>query len=64
MIIDLKNVLKNESAVAQTIFVKVPILIIRNHKNNEEENVFLHTNRSHTDYIINLLLDGTNNINF
>ena len=64
MVVDLEKVLKSESSVAQTIFVKIPVLIIRNHNKNQEPSVYLHANRSHAQYIINLLVDGTKNINF
>ena len=64
MIIDLDKVLDKETSVAQTIFIKVPILIIRNYKNNEQQSILLHANRSHAQYIIDLLLDGSKNINF
>ena len=64
MIIDLDKILDKELSVAQTIFIKIPILIIRNHKKNEEQSIYLHTNRSHTQYIIDLLVDGSQNIDF
>jgi len=64
MIINLDKVLNKESSVAQTIFVKVPILIVRNQNQNEKKNINLHTNRSHAQYIINLLIDGSKNIDF
>ena len=64
MIIDLDRVLNQESSVAQTIFIKVPVLIIKNHKKNEEQCINLHTNRSHAQYIIDLLIDGSKNISF
>jgi sarcosine oxidase subunit gamma len=64
MIIDLDKVLNKESSVAQTIFIKVPILIVKNHKKNEEQCVKIHSNRSHAQYIIDLLIDGSKNINF
>ena len=64
MVLDLDKILNKELSVAQTIFIKVPILIIRNHKKNEEQNIFLHTNRSHAQYIIDLLIDGSKNIDF
>ena len=64
MIIDLDKVLDQEGAVAQTIFIKVPVLIIRNHNKNEIQNINMHTNRSHAQYIINLLVDGSKNIDF
>ena len=64
MIIDLDKVMDKEFSVAQTIFIKVPVLIIRNHKKNEEQNINLYTNRSFAEYIINLLIDGSKNIDF
>ncbi|MDC6448282.1 sarcosine oxidase subunit gamma family protein, partial [Alphaproteobacteria bacterium] len=33
IILDIENILPNNSRIAQTIFVKIPILIIRNHPN-------------------------------
>ena len=64
MVIDLDSVLCKEYSVAQTIFIKVPVLIIRNHKENQQQCVSLHTNRSHAQYIIDLLIDGSQNIDF
>ena len=64
MVINLDEVLKKESSVAQTIFIKIPILIVRNHKDKEEPNIDIHTNRSHTNYLFNLLVNGTRNFNF
>ena len=64
MVINLDKVLKKESSVAQTIFIKIPILIVRNHKDKEEPSIDIHANRSHTSYLYNLLVDGTQNFNF
>ena len=64
MIIDLDKALKKESSVAQTIFIKVPVLITRNNLKNDEKSINLHTNRSHAQYIIDLLIDGSRNIDF
>ena len=64
MIIDLDKVLKKESSVAQTIFIKIPILIIRNFKKNDAPCIFVYANRSHAQYIIDLLIDGSKNIDF
>ena len=60
MILDIENILTNSSKVAQTIFVKIPILIIRNHDHIEKKNYDIHVNRSHTTYLRDLLLDGCN----
>ena len=60
MVIDIDKVLKNNSKVAQTIFVKIPVLILRNHNDQEKQSFDIHVNRSHTIYLRNLLLDGCN----
>ena len=64
MVIDLDKALNKESSVAQTIFIKVPVLIVRNHQKSKKQSINLHTNRSHAQYIINLLVDGSKNIDF
>jgi len=60
MILDIDKVLKDNSRVAQTIFVKIPVLIIRNHLNEEKQSFDIHVNRSHTNYLRALLIDGCN----
>ena len=64
MVINLHEVLKKKYSVAQTIFTKVPILIVRNYKDKEEPSIDIHANRSHASYLFNLLVDGTRNFNF
>jgi len=64
MVLDLENILFNNSKVAQTIFVKIPILIIRNHKEGFEESYDIHLNRSHTAYLRDLLVDGCDQLIF
>ena len=64
MVIDLDKVLNKESSVAQTIFIKVPVLIVSNHQKSKKQSITLHTNRSHAQYIINLIIDGSKNIDF
>ena len=60
MILDIDKALNDNSRVAQTIFVKIPVLIIRNHLNEEKQSFDIHVNRSHTNYLKALLLDGCN----
>ena len=60
LILDIENVLNSNLKVAQTIFVKIPILIVRNHKDQETQSFDIHLNRSHTNYLKDLLLDGCN----
>jgi sarcosine oxidase subunit gamma len=64
MVIDLDTVLQKETAVAQTLFIKVPILIVRNHKYSEKPSIDIHTNRSHAQYIYKILVDGSHNLDF
>ena len=60
LILDIDSILNSNSKVAQTIFVKIPILIVRNHKDRETQSFDIHLNRSHTNYLKDLLLDGCN----
>ena len=60
MILDIDKILRDNSKVAQTIFVKIPILIIRNHSKDQKQSFDLHINRSHANYLKELLLDGCN----
>ena len=60
MVLNIDDALGNNLKVAQTIFVKIPILIIRNHLNEEKQSFDIHVNRSHTNYLRDLLLDGCN----
>ena len=60
LILDIDSALNNNLKVAQTIFVKVPILIVRNHKDQDTQSFDIHINRSHTNYLKDLLLDGCN----
>ena len=60
MILDIEKILIDNSKVAQTIFVKIPILIIRNHLKDEKQSFDIHINRSHANYLKHLLLDGCN----
>ena len=55
--------MKDNLKVAQTIFVKIPILIIRNHLDQEKQSFDIHVNRSHATYLRDLLLDGCNQLN-
>ena len=65
LVLDLDKNLTNESSVAQTLFVKVPIILVRNTSNNEENTeIDLYMNRSHANYVYSLLVDGTKNLDF
>ena len=63
MVINLEEVLKTNYSVAQTIFVKIPVLIIRNNINDKTTSLDIHLNRSHTKYVYELLVDGCKILN-
>ena len=58
LVINLEKVLKTNYSVAQTIFIKIPILLIKNNRNNETTSIDIHLNRSHAKYVYELLIDG------
>ena len=63
LVLDLEKNLSNQLSCAQTLFVKVPILIVRNNKNDQIPEIDIFTNRSHAMYVYELLVDGTKNQN-
>jgi len=60
LVLDLEKNLSTDSSCAQTLFVKVPVLLVRNRYGA----IDIFTNRSHTNYIYNLIVDGTKNLDF
>ena len=63
LVINLEENLKTNYSVAQTIFIKIPILIIRNNSKNETTSIDIHLNRSHAKYVYELLIDGCKILN-
>ena len=63
LVINLEEVLKNNHSVAQTIFIKIPILLIRNNDGNEIASIDIHLNRSNAKYVYELLKDGCKILN-
>ena len=63
LVLDLEKNLSNDLSCTQTLFVKVPVLLVRNHDDGTPE-VDIFTNRSHSNYIYNLIVDGTKNLDF
>ena len=63
VVINLEEVLKTNYSVAQTIFVKIPILLIRNDSEKNTKSIDIHLNRSHAKYVYELLLDGCKILN-
>ena len=64
LVINLDNDFSKVTSAAQTIFVKVPVLLVRIHTKNEEPMIDIFTNRSHANYIFTLLVDGSKNLHF
>ena len=62
--LDLDNSLADSSSVAQTLFIKVPVLLMRHHEHNREPKIDIYTNRSHTNYVYKILVDGAKNLDF
>ena len=63
LVINLEEVLKNNYSVAQTVFIKIPVLLIKNNGDDEITSVDIHLNRSHAKYIYELLIDGCKILN-
>jgi len=64
LVADLDKILKSDYSIAQTIFIKIPVLIVRNNKSKDACSVDLHLNRSHAKYVYELLIDGSKNLSF
>ena len=62
--LNIENSLNSSSSVAQTLFTKVPVLLMRHHEHNTEPKIDIFTNRSHANYIYKILVDGTKNLDF
>ena len=60
LVLDLEKNLSTVSSCAQTLFVKVPVLLVRNHYGV----IDIFTNRSQANYIYRLLVDGATNLDF
>ena len=63
LVANLEKILKSNYSVAQTIFIKIPVLFIRNNNDNQNISLDLHLNRSHAKYVYELLVDGSKNLN-
>jgi len=64
LVLDLEKNLPTQSSCAQTLFVKVPILLVRNNSDTHKHEIDIFTNRSHANYVYNLLVDGTKKLDF
>ena len=64
LVLDLNTNLAKSSSVAQTLFIKVPVLLLRHHEHNNEPKIDIFINRSHANYIYKILVDGTKNLDF
>ena len=50
--------------MCQTLFVKVPVLLVRNNNEKQIPEIDIFTNRSHANYIYNLIVDGSQYLDF
>ena len=64
LVLDLEKNLPDESSCAQTLFVKVPVLLVRNNNEKQIPEIDIFTNRSHANYIYNLIVDGSQYLYF
>ena len=62
LVANLEKILKTNFSVAQSIFIKIPVLFVRNNTDEEPTSLDLHLNRSHTKYVYELLVDGSKNL--
>ena len=60
LVLDIEKNLSTDLSCAQTLFVKVPVLLVRKHYGA----IDIFVNRSHANYIYNLIVDGTKNLDF
>ena len=63
LVINLEEVLKTNYSVAQTIFIKIPVLLIKNNSNSETTSIDIQLNRYHSKYVYDLLIDGCKILN-
>ena len=64
LVLDLEKSLPSESTCAQTLFAKVPILLLRNHNENQVPEIDIFLNNSHANYVYRLIVDGSENLDF
>ena len=64
LVLDLDKNLSSESTCAQTLFAKVPILLLRNHNENQVPEIDIFLNNSHANYFYSLIIDGSENLDF
>ena len=64
LVLDLEKNLPDESSCAQTLFAKVPVLLVRNNNEKQIPEIDIFTNRSHAKYIYNLIVDGSQYLDF
>ena len=52
------------TSVAQSLFVKVPVLLVRAYNDKQVPTFDIYVNRSQANYIYRLLVDGATNLDF
>ena len=63
LVMDIEKILISNYSVAQTVFIKIPVLLIRNNSKDEISSIDIHLNRSHAKYVYELLVDGSEVLN-
>lgn len=64
LLINLDKVFSYEFSATQTLFVKVPILIVQNFDKEKQKKIDIYVNRSQANYVYDLLIDGAKNLYF
>ncbi len=64
LVLDLEKSLPRESTCALSLFAKVPILLLRNHNENQVPEIDIFLNNSHANYVYSLIIDGSENLDF
>lgn len=62
--LDLNKSFAKPASVAQTLFVKVPVLLVRSFDDMQVPTIDIYVNRSQSDYVYKLLVDGATNLDF
>ena len=62
--LDFDKSFANPASVAQTLFVKVPVLLVRAYDDKQVPVLDIYVNRSQANHIYRLLVDGATNLDF
>ena len=62
--LDFDKSFSKPASVAQTLFVKVPVLLMRTYDDKQVPTLDIYVNRSQANYIYRLIVDGVTNLDF